>query len=174
VLTKTYSTLLRALSKCLLNTDRLGASTSSPGSLFQCLSTFSVHKCFLMSRINLPWFSFEPFPCVLSLDPREKSSAPPSPHPLLRKLQRAMRSPLSLLFSKLDDPKVLSRSSQDMPCSSATSFVALLWTHSRAFTSFLTCGVPNCTENSRQGCTNAVYNRIITSSERLVILFDRD
>lgn len=47
-----------------------------------------------------PWCSFEPFQHVLSLDTREKSSAPPSPPPLLRKLQRSLRCPLRLLFSK--------------------------------------------------------------------------
>ncbi|KAK4824371.1 hypothetical protein QYF61_014031 [Mycteria americana] len=60
-----------------------------------------------------------------------------------------MRSPLSLLFSKLDKPKVLSHSSQDMPSSPSTSFVALLWMHSRTFTSFLICGAQNCTQYSR-------------------------
>ena len=33
--------VLRALSKCLLNTDRLGASTTSLGSLFQCLTSLT-------------------------------------------------------------------------------------------------------------------------------------
>jgi len=106
--------LLRALSKCLLNADRLETSTASLGSLFQCLTTLLVKKCFLMSSLNLSWCSFEPFPCVLSLDPRGKSSAPRSPLPLLRKLQRAMRSPLSLLFSRLDKPKDLSCSSWEL------------------------------------------------------------
>jgi len=78
--------LLRALSKYLLNTDGLGASTTSLESLFQCLTNLSVKKCFLMSSLNLLWHSFEPFPRVLSLDHREKTSAPPSPHPLLGKL----------------------------------------------------------------------------------------
>ena len=41
--------LLRAFSEGLLNTDRLGALTISPGRLFQCLTTLSVKKCFLMS-----------------------------------------------------------------------------------------------------------------------------
>ncbi|KAK4829643.1 hypothetical protein QYF61_005936 [Mycteria americana] len=134
--------LLRALSKRLLNTDRLGASTTSPGSLFQGLTTLSVKKCFLMSSLNLPWCSFEPFPDILSLDLREKSSASPFPRPFLRKLLRAMRLPLSLLFSKLDKPK-------DIPSSPFTSFVALLWTHSRTFTSFLNCRAQNCTQYSR-------------------------
>jgi len=71
--------LLRALSKCPLNADRLGASTTSPGSLCQCLATLSVKKRCLMSSLNLPRCSFEPFPRIPSLDPREKSSPPPSP-----------------------------------------------------------------------------------------------
>jgi len=99
--------LLRALSKCLLNTERVGASTASLGSLFQCLSTLLVRKCFLRPSLNLPWRSFEPFPCVLSLDTREKTSAHPSPLPLLRQLQRAMTLPISFLFSKLEKPRVL-------------------------------------------------------------------
>lgn len=55
---------------------------------------------------------FSALPGVLSLDTREKR--PPTPCsalPLFGKLERAMRS--SLLFSKLDKPKVLS-SSQDV------------------------------------------------------------
>ena len=54
--------VLRALSKCLLSTDRLGASITSLGSLFQGLTTLSVKKCFLTSSLNLPGHSFEPFP----------------------------------------------------------------------------------------------------------------
>jgi len=127
--------LLKAVPKCLLNTDRLGASIRSLGTLFQRLTVLSVKKCFLMSSLNLPWGSSEPFPHVLALDPREKTSAPPSPHPLLRKPQRAMRSHLNLLFSTLEKPRVLSHPSQDMPSRSSNSFVALLWTHLRTFTS---------------------------------------
>jgi len=37
--------------------------------------TLSVNKCFLKSNLNLPWRSFEPFPCVFWLDPSEKRSA---------------------------------------------------------------------------------------------------
>ena len=158
---------LRALSKCLFNTDRPGALTTSPGSLFQGLTTLWVTKCFLMSHLILPWCSFELFSHVLSLDPRGKSSAPPFPRPLLRKLQRPMRSSLSLLFSKLDKPRVLGHSSQDTPSSSSTSFVALLWTHSRTFTSFLNCGAQNCTQCSRRDRTNAKYNGTVSSVDRL-------
>ena len=118
--------LLRALSKCLLNPDRLGASTSSLGSLFSSLTTLSVKKFFLMSGLNLPWCSFEPFPCILSLDTREKSSAPHFPCPLFRKQWRAVRSPLSFLSFKLDKPRVLSHFSQDIPSSPFTCIVCVL------------------------------------------------
>lgn len=68
-----------------------------------------------MSSLNLSSYSFVLFPRVLSSVPGEKRAAPPSPLPLLRRLQRALRSPLSLLFSRVDNPSVFS--SQDMPSS---------------------------------------------------------
>lgn len=73
--------VLRAMSKHLWSTDRLGALTTSLGCLFQCLN-----KCFPVLSLNLPWSNFEPFPHIPSLDARQKSSAPPSPLPFLRKL----------------------------------------------------------------------------------------
>ena len=54
-----------------------------------------------------------------------------------------MRSPLSLLFSKLDKPEVLSCSSQAMPSSPVTICVALLWTHSRTLMFFFNGGAQN-------------------------------
>lgn len=45
---------LSAMSIHLLNTCRDGHSTTSPSSLFQCLTTFSVKKFFIMSNLNLP------------------------------------------------------------------------------------------------------------------------
>lgn len=75
---------------------KLKALTTSLEILFQNLTNLLVKKCFPMSSLNLLWCSFEPFPCVPSLDSREKRSAPP--HNLLRKLQSAMRSP-SAFFS---------------------------------------------------------------------------
>lgn len=52
-LTRNWSLLLRALSKCFLNTDRRGASTSSLGSLFQYLTSLSIKKCFLIFSLKL-------------------------------------------------------------------------------------------------------------------------
>lgn len=93
-----------------------------------------------MSRLNHLWHSFEPLPCILLLDTREKSSAPTSLHPLLRTLQRVLMLPLNLFFSILDKPRVFSWSLQDMPSIPFTSFVSLLWTHS---STFLNCATQN-------------------------------
>ncbi|KAK4820465.1 LOW QUALITY PROTEIN: hypothetical protein QYF61_027747 [Mycteria americana] len=56
----------------LLNTSRDGDSTTSLGSLCQCLTTLSVQKFFLISSLNLPWCNLRPFPLVLSLITWEK------------------------------------------------------------------------------------------------------
>jgi len=48
----------------LLNTSRDGASTTSLGSLFQCFTTLSVKKFFLISNLNLPWCNLRPFPLL--------------------------------------------------------------------------------------------------------------
>ncbi|KAK4824801.1 hypothetical protein QYF61_019469 [Mycteria americana] len=50
------------------------------------------------------------------------------PHLSTTSFQRAIRSPLSLLFSRLNNPSSLSCSSQDLCSRPFTSFVALLWT----------------------------------------------
>ncbi|KFW80123.1 Unconventional myosin-X, partial [Manacus vitellinus] len=55
-----------------LNASRDSGSTSFLGSLFQCLTTLSMKKFFLMFNINLPWHSLGPFPGVLSLVTWEK------------------------------------------------------------------------------------------------------
>lgn len=62
-----------ALSKCLLNPDILGALTTSLGRGLQCLITLSVKKCFPMSSASLPWYSTEPFPCVLWIPGRPQN-----------------------------------------------------------------------------------------------------
>lgn len=46
--------VVEPLSKCLLDTDRPRALTSSLGSLFQCMTTLSLKKHFLMTDLNLP------------------------------------------------------------------------------------------------------------------------
>ncbi|KAK4823265.1 hypothetical protein QYF61_000232, partial [Mycteria americana] len=58
---------LSATSTRLLNTSKDGNSTTSLGSLFQCLRTLSVKKIFLISNLNLPWCNLRPFLLILSL-----------------------------------------------------------------------------------------------------------
>ena len=53
-------------SKWFLNTSGDGDSTTSMGSLFQCLTTLSVKKFFLLYNINLPQCNWKPFPLILS------------------------------------------------------------------------------------------------------------
>ena len=45
---------------------RDGDSTTSLGSLFQCLTNLLVKKFFLIPNVNLPWGNLRPFPLVLS------------------------------------------------------------------------------------------------------------
>lgn len=132
-----------ALSKC---TDRLGLSTVPLKSLLQCLTALSVRKCFVMTIWCFSGCSFEPFPYAPY--PWIPERRDPSPLPLLGKLYRAMRSLLSLHFSEVEKPRVLSHSPQGIPSSPFTNIVAFLWMHSNTLTSF-NCRPQNCTECSR-------------------------
>ena len=55
-----------ATSTRFFNTSRDGDSTTSLGSLFQCLTTLSVKKFFWRSNLNLPWCNSTPCPLFLS------------------------------------------------------------------------------------------------------------
>ena len=57
---------MRVLSKSLLNTYRHEASTSSLGTLIQCLTSLMVNF-FITSSLNILWHSFVPFPCILRI-----------------------------------------------------------------------------------------------------------
>lgn len=72
---------MRALFKCLLNSDRYGISTASLGRLFQYLTNLTEKFVISESRFVL-------LPCVLSLVARRKTPAPCSPLSLLGKLKR--------------------------------------------------------------------------------------
>ncbi|KAK4810608.1 hypothetical protein QYF61_007345 [Mycteria americana] len=63
---------------------RDGDSTTSLGSLFQCLTTLSVKKFSLISNLNLPWHNLRLFPLVLSLVNWEKRLTPTSLQPPFR------------------------------------------------------------------------------------------
>jgi len=76
--------LLKALSNLALKTFREGASTTSLGNLFQCLTTLTEKNFFLISNLNLLSFSLKLLPLVLSLQALVKLS-----------LNHSYRSPLS-------------------------------------------------------------------------------
>jgi len=68
--------VLRAPSNLALSTAREGAATAPLGSLGQGLTTLMGKNFFLLSHLNLPSFSLQPFPLVLSLHPLVQSPSP--------------------------------------------------------------------------------------------------
>lgn len=93
-------------------------------SLFQC--HLSVKKLFPISKLNILLHNLRPFLLVLSHISWRKGW----PQPPFWELWRAIRSPLSLLFSRLNNPSSFNCSSSDLCSRPFTSFVALLMTHS--------------------------------------------
>ena len=57
-----------------------------------------------------------------------------------------------------------------MPSSPCTSFVALLWAHSRTFTSFLNCGAQSCTQCSMWSCPSTEFDGTIAPPDSSVVL----
>jgi len=108
---------LSTTSKRFLNTSRDGDSTTPLGSLFQCLTTLSVRKCFLISNLNSPWHNLRPFPLVLSSVTSEKRPTPLSLEAPFRYWKRAITSHLSLLLPRLNSPSSFSLSMQTSSCS---------------------------------------------------------
>jgi len=68
--------VLRAPSNLALSTAREGAATASLGNLGQGFTTLTGKNFFLISHLNLPSFSLEPFRLVLSLHTLVKSPSP--------------------------------------------------------------------------------------------------
>ena len=68
--------LLRAPSNLVLNVPKDGASTTSLGNLCQGFTTLSIKHFFLISSLNLPSFSLNPLPLVLSQQALVKSLSP--------------------------------------------------------------------------------------------------
>lgn len=64
---------LRALFNCFLSSFSLGSVTTSLGTLFQWQTAFWVTNLFRITRLNVPWDSFIPFSCVLSLSPETRN-----------------------------------------------------------------------------------------------------
>lgn len=79
-------------------------------------------------------------PAISTEDTREQRPAPPSVLPLLKELQRAVKSSCRLLFSRLDSPRVLTLSLLDMSSILITCFVAIVWTLLDILIMFLCCG----------------------------------
>lgn len=99
-----------ALCKYLLNTDRHGASNNPLGTLFQHLTTLTVSCFFLMPSLTLLRCSFVTSPHVPPSVPRSRAWHLPAALPLFRELQKAIKSPLGILFSRVDNASVLSLS----------------------------------------------------------------
>jgi len=115
--------VLRAASSLALSTAREGAATASLGSLGQCFTTLMVKNFFPISNLNLPSFSLEPFALSYHCTPLCKAPLHPSCRPL-QALAAALRSPQSLLFSRLNSPNSLSLSSEERCSSPWIIFVA--------------------------------------------------
>ena len=147
--------LLKAPSNLALNTSREGASTTSLGNLFHCLTTLIVKNFFLLSKLNLPSFTFKSLPLVLSLPALVKKSISSFLASPLQVLKAAIRSAQNLLFSKLNNPSSLSLSSQERCSIPLLTFVALLWTHFNSSMSFLCWVLQSCTQDSRWGLSRA-------------------
>lgn len=67
------SQLLRIISRWVLNISKDGDTTASLGSLFLCLVTLRVKKCFQMFWSSLLCFCLCLLPCILSLAPLKRA-----------------------------------------------------------------------------------------------------
>jgi len=90
----------------------MGASTTHLGNLGQGFTTLSVKNFFLISSLNLPSLRLKPSPLVLSQQARLKSLSPAFLQPPFKYWKAAMRSPRSLLLSRLPSPSSPNLSSQ--------------------------------------------------------------
>jgi len=91
---------------------------------FQHLTTLSENKYFLIFNVNFPWCNLRPFPLFLLLLTQEKRPTSTWPQPPFRQLYRVMRSPMSLLFSRMNKPNSLNHSHK--ACVPDTSPASLL------------------------------------------------
>jgi len=121
---------------------------------------------FQIPSLNSPGSALCPMHTIIGYWEEERDS---SPFSLLMKLQKAMRSSLSRLFSRLDNPSVLSLPSQNMLSSHFTSSSTVLWTLSNFLTSVLSCSAQKYTQFSKWGCNNAKYSGIIIPFDQLSV-----
>ena len=102
---------LTTTSKHFLNASKGNDSTTFLGSLSQCLTALLEKQYFLMSNLNLLWYSSRLFLPDLLLVIWDKRLIPTLPQPPFRQFYKGMRSPLSFLFSRVNNPSSLSCSS---------------------------------------------------------------
>lgn len=131
-----YAIALSVTPALFLNTSRDSNSTTSLGSLFQCLTTFLENKFFLISNLNSPGTHWGHFPLLHCCYLEEKAN----PH-------LATPSPLVVVESDKvspDPPPLQNEQSQflqplfiNLVLQTLHSFVALLWTCSRVLMSVL-------------------------------------
>lgn len=150
---------LNTPSTYLLNTSRAGCSTTSLGSMFQGLAALSMKKFFLVPNLSLPWCNLSLFPYALSLLTWEKRPTPTLLQPPSRKLKKAVRSPFSLLFSRLNNSffSLCLSSYVLLPCS-FTHVIAILCTRSIKATQYLHCREGSRTTHSTWDGVSPVPN----------------
>lgn len=99
--------LLKIPSNLAFNSSRDGTSTASLCGLFQCLTTLTANNFFLTSNVkSLCQFKAIP-PCPITTCPCQKSLSSSLAGPF-RFWAAAPTAPWSLLFSRLDNPNILS------------------------------------------------------------------
>ena len=98
-----------ATSTHFFNTSRDGDSTTSLGSLLQCLTTLSVYKFFVISNLNLPWRNLRPYQSPAPLQScLAQQRAPQSQLPLLGSCPVCMEVPGAQGWSCSGRPSVFS------------------------------------------------------------------
>jgi len=143
-----------------MNTDRHGAVLAPLGSLLQCCPTFMVKRFFLVPTLSLPGTALGcSHTCCPWLPGAEHSTSLCFPCSGSAEQTGHFQPPIL----QTRQPNAPSLSSQHVPPSPVTSFVALVWMLSSTLTSFLYCGAQNCTKYSRWGRTNTKYSRRIAS-----------
>ena len=152
--------------------DQAAQSHIQPG--LECLQGWGIHSLLgqpvqyvttlwgknflLITNLNLPCLSLKPFPLVLSLPTFVNSRSLSCLYAPFKYWKATMRSPLNLLYSKLNKASSLSLSSQERCSSPLTILVALLWTHSKSSVSFLYWGRQAWTQHCRWGSKPPGYH----------------
>ena len=127
-----------------MNVSRDGASTTSQGNLFQCL-TILIVKNFLISNLNLPSFSLKPLPFILSLHALVKKFLSSFLVGLLPVLEGCCKVSLKPSLLQAEQPQLSQPFFTGEVFHPTDHFVALLWATP-------TGPCLSCAEGSRAGC----------------------